>query len=103
MDKKIQRTQTHISKQAPGSVELSVVARIGMVRQYPMTKEETEAWTEMIFKLEPDITVDELKKIIEGFMTGKYEFDKELGIRNVFKALKRLRNGDREETIFNIP
>lgn len=100
MENKLQKIQTHISTQTFDITALPIIAKISLVRHFPMSKEETELWTSTIFRLEPKTTVQELQEVIDGFITGRYNFDKDLGIRNIFKALKLLRNNDLPTTYF---
>lgn len=100
---KLQKNEARISPQIYKDRVLPTVAKIGMVRAYPMSDEETEAWSAMIFKIDDKVTIEELVTVVEGFMTGRYDFEKDLGIRNVFNALKVLRSGDIVRGHFQIP
>lgn len=103
MDNQLQKQETNISTQTFDERALPVVAKISLLGAYPMSAEETKVWTAMIYKIVPDVTVEELKTVIEGFMTGRYDYENKIGIRNVFNAIKLLRNGDQPISYFELP
>lgn len=82
---------------------LGPISRVNMMLDWPIKEEDMIDWARTIERLDPDVTKEELSQVFDGFITGRYEYRKDRGIRNIFEALKKLRNNDLPETYFEIP
>lgn len=60
-------------------------------------------WSDSIIENVPDIRPEEIHAIVNGFMTGVYEYDNTRGIRNIFDAIKLYRNNNRPKSVFVLP
>jgi len=61
---------------------------------FPIPGEEIVAWAGDIERLAPNSTVEELAFLMDRFKTGELEWDKQEGITNIFRGLRRVRRDE---------
>lgn len=66
----------------------ATVLHINQLTPFPYSDLQIFEWAKSINELTPELTPDILKKIIDKFKLGIYEFDSRAGIQNVFKGYK---------------
>lgn len=59
-----------------------------MVMSYPLTETQIEQWSETIARLRPEATTEQISWVIDRFLSGVWEFDKDLGIANIIRGLE---------------
>lgn len=57
---------------------------------FPLAGEEIVDWAQDIERLAPDRTPQEIAFLMDAFKVGDLEWNKEEGIRNIFKGLRRV-------------
>ena len=65
-----------------------VIVHINQLTPFPYSDFQLIDWAKSINELTPELTPDILKKIIDKFKLGIYEFDSRAGIQNVFRGYK---------------
>ena len=65
-----------------------VIVHINQLTPFPYSDFQLIDWAKSINELTPELTPDILKKIIDKFKIGIYEFDSRAGIQNVFRGYK---------------
>lgn len=96
-----QETSLTLSDQGRGVIKC--LFKVNQLLDFPLDKNTLTDWTESIIEILPDITPEEIREVINGFMTGRYEYNNKLGIRNIFSAIELLRNNDIPKPYFQIP
>ena len=64
-----------------------IIWHVNQLVAYPLTDYQIESWAKSIAELAPNVTPDEIKKIIDNFKIGRIEWDYHSGIQNIFKNL----------------
>lgn len=61
---------------------------------FNLSDDDLTRWTKRISQIEPDITPEIMGAIVLKFISGKYRWDKNLGVTNIFFAYSKHKNGD---------
>lgn len=89
---------------SPGSSNLpdirviKAVVEFNQLRSFSLTPVEIAEWARTIIRIWPDYDVEWLNFVIDKMKCGQMEYDRGLGIQNIFQALKnslRRRDGDK--------
>ena len=64
--------------------------QINQVTTFPVSDKNLEAWGNSIIELAPELTPEILKKIINKYKTGYYQWDNKVGLPNIFKGYHQL-------------
>ena len=65
-----------------------VIVHINQLTPFPYSDFQLIDWAKSINELTPELTPDILKKIIDKYKLGIYEFDSRAGIQNIFRGYK---------------
>lgn len=60
------------------------------LRDFKLGDSEIMEWKNTIVKLAPDATPEIIAFVIENMMIGKIEYDRNIGIKNIFLGLKEV-------------
>ena len=87
--------QTLPSKKDIQSLEITTVNNIAkavlhfnQLTPFPYSDIQIMDWAKSINELTPELTPDIVKKIIDKYKLGIYEFDTKLGIQNIFNGYR---------------
>lgn len=69
---------------------LKQLCHINLLVTYPIPDEMLEIWADTIKELEPNLTPEMLKKIIDRFKSDDLVWDYRKGIQNIFTAYKSI-------------
>lgn len=58
---------------------------------FNLSDDDIVRWVKRISELEPEISLEDLNKVIINFISGNYLFNKNLGIANIFLGYKKLK------------
>lgn len=79
---------------------VKVVAHVNMFTDFPKTGPEILDWARDIERLAPNATVEEIAFLMDQFKTGDADWDKQEGITNIFRGLKRVRRDENGQLYF---
>jgi len=65
-----------------------MVWRLDMVLSYPLDESQIETWSKHILRLCPDVTAERVSEIVDKFLTGEWDFDKDKGIANIIWSIR---------------
>ena len=65
-----------------------VIVHINQLTPFPYSDFQLIDWAKSINELTPELTPDILKKIIDKYKLGIYEFNSRAGIQNIFRGYK---------------
>lgn len=67
-----------------------LVYQMNLLAPYPLSDQSIIEWSKCIDELMPDLKLETLKEAIDNMKLGKLEYDKNLGIQNIFLAIRSL-------------
>lgn len=73
--------------------------QFNQLRAFSLTEIEMVEWARSIERLTVDLDMDALNFVIDQMKCGNMEYDKTIGIQNIFNALKRI---EKTETGYKI-
>ena len=62
--------------------------RINYLTSYPLSDKMLEDWSVCIYRLEPFITPEVLRELIDSMIIGSYDYIPSKGIQNIFNNFK---------------
>ncbi len=63
---------------------------INLLTPFPLSVNQIADWSKCINELKPDLQVEELKQAMDKLKLGTVEFNHQIGIQNIFNALRSL-------------
>ena len=84
----IQKTAPTDLVTLPADSLVKAVYQFNQLRAFSLTQIEILEWARSIERLQPDIDVNQLMFVIDQMKVGNLEYDKTIGIQNIFKGLK---------------
>jgi hypothetical protein len=93
MENQLQTTSTHQLPIVLNDKENKIAAIVYHVNQltsYPLSGVQIEDWAKSINELMPDVDLVELKRVINNFKLGVFEWDYRKGIQNIFLAINSI-------------
>lgn len=63
------------------------IYHINQLAPFPLDDNKIQEWARSIEDILPELNLDHLKDLISDFKRGKIEYDKNLGIQNIFTGL----------------
>jgi hypothetical protein len=68
-------------------VEISKIAyQINLILPYPLNDFQIADWGKCINRFIPELKLETLQAIVDMFVTGQMEYDKNIGVQNIFKG-----------------
>lgn len=71
------------------------LSKINRLRDYKLTELELIAWVDSIYGILEVVHLPAIKFAIDKMISGEIEYDRNLGVKNIFEALKRIRRTDK--------
>lgn len=71
------------------------LSKINRLRDYKLTDMELIGWADSICATLEVIHLPAIKFAIDKMISGEIEYDRNLGVKNIFEALKRIRRTDK--------
>jgi len=65
-----------------------MVWRLDMVVAFPLSETQIETWSKHILRLCPEATVERISEVVDMYLTGQWDFDKDKGIANIIWPLQ---------------
>jgi len=66
------------------------IVSINLLYQYPLTKDQLCDWSKTINKIKPALYIEDLRMAMDKLIVGDCDFNPNIGIQNIFLALKSL-------------
>lgn len=67
-----------------------ILLGVNELSAFPLNTEQISDWAKSINELSPELELGKLKLVIDKMKMGEIEYDKGLGIQNIFLGLKSL-------------
>lgn len=87
MENQIQKTSTKALSLESNKLAVSLF-HYNQLTAFPISDGQIVDWVKSIQEIAPKLDAVVLKKIMDGFKVGLYEFNPKVGIQNVFNAYK---------------
>lgn len=84
------QSQQIVSVTLPNDAIIRAVYQFNQLRAYSLTEIEMMEWARSIERLLPDLDIDALNFLIDKMKTGEMEYDKAVGIQNIFNGMKKI-------------
>lgn len=69
----------------------NIVVDVNKIVPFPYPQDELISWCNTVDRLKPDLPLNKLRVAIDELMMGeKIKYDRNIGIQNVFDALRRV-------------
>lgn len=79
---------THLN---PKEVEIAkLIFHVNLLTSFPLADSQIEMWAQSINRLLPDLSLEKLQQVIDKMKMGEIEYDKNLGVQNIFLGIKSL-------------
>lgn len=75
-----------------------LAVKINSVLPFPLTAEQVEDWVTIIDELRNWVTPEHLDKVANRFVTGTLNWDRNLGIQNLFRGIAQTEKPGQEKT-----
>lgn len=59
-----------------------MIKDVNMIVSFPYTDEDLAQWTQTIFRLYPNVTIDVIARLTDNFLKGEETFVRDIGILN---------------------
>jgi hypothetical protein len=84
----IQKTAPTDLVTLPADSLVKAVYQFNQLRAFSLTQIEVLEWARSIERLHPNVDINQLMFVIDQMKVGNLEYDKTIGIQNIFKGLK---------------
>lgn len=65
-----------------------IIYKMNLFYSYPLSDEKISEWVKEIDRLNPDLDVELLSEAMDRLITGRVDFNHNIGIINIFNALE---------------
>lgn len=89
--------ENKVSTQTDVRLICKILWKINLCISYPLSDAMIELWATHLVRLMPTLDVAELDSVMDKFIVGDIEYDRDKGITNIFNALKK------RNTTFTLP
>ncbi len=97
----IQTQNTAIAKLPPKELEIChALVLFNQLRAFKLDAVEVLEWKDTIMRLRPDLEPARLEFAILALISGEIEYNKDLGIQNIIRALKQVGEDENGFKIF---
>ena len=86
--KEISKVNTQIKTVSEIEQICKVLWKVNLMLAYPLTDAMIESWVKYLVKERPDLTIEQLDKVVDSFIKGERNYVLNKGITNIFLALK---------------
>lgn len=71
-------------------VTCKTIAAVNMVVSYPISDTQIEDWTTTIYRLRPNVTLEQLQLVMDKFLDGRTKWDHREGLPNIIRGIDLL-------------
>lgn len=87
--KEISKVNTQIKTVSEIEQICKVLWKVNLIVAYPLTDVMIESWANHLLRLRPQVTIEQLDKILDKFITGEYEYVTNKGLSNIILVIDK--------------